>query len=219
MFRLKVWTPGRLAACIGSLCAIALPRLASSQVVVTPTVTNVGALFHYNFTITNGTVFDLSLITIDVLASADAVRNLTTPDGFTAFFDPNFGTVDFSEVTNGFAAGSSLSGFQFDSPVAPSDTSFQALGLDPDTGGQVAFSGATLAPAAVPEPGLLPLGVSLAVAWAVVAASRRRSFQRLSRPVPPCRSAGPWQELLDSMAGVPRLRRSSFIRILADLMS
>jgi len=141
--------------------ALALPGVAQAEpVMVNATVTTNGALFRYNYSVTNNLSFDVSAITISVLSLPNAAQSLVAPTGFNIFFDPGLGQVDFVENTQTFAAGTTVSGFRFDSLFAPNLTSFTALALDAN-GSPVIFGGTTLAPAApIPEPSTLLLALT-----------------------------------------------------------
>lgn len=162
------------ALLFGLLPAVAHAR----QLTVTPTVTPVGSLFRYDYTVANATATDISLVSIAVpgLAFAD-IQNLAAPTGFSADFDQAFGFVNFSESTQGFAAGSIVSGFTFESPFAPTASSFEAFGVDADTGNTTTITGNTLAPSsvAVPEVGSLFLGLTALLPVALGFVVRRRS--------------------------------------------
>lgn len=145
------------------LCALVLPGIAQAEpVMVNATVTMNGSLFRYNYSITNNTPLDISAITISVLSGSNAVQNLLAPSGFNIFFDSGLGLVDFVENTQTFTAGTTVSGFRFDSLFASNLTSFTALALDAN-GNPVIFGGTTLAPAAaapIPEPSTLLLALT-----------------------------------------------------------
>lgn len=174
----------RLLGLAGALCTLALPIAARAQstvnpITVNPTVSALnGGLYHYNYTVTNGSVFDLSLVTISTIpttfSQGAAVQNLVAPAGFTATFDPGLGLLDFAENTQPFTAGTTVSGFAFDSAYAPGASTFEALALP--GGGSVTFDGTTLAPAPVPEAGTATgLGLGLLPGLIVLGLRRRRS--------------------------------------------
>jgi len=143
------------------LCALALPGAA---ITLTPTITNLsGGLVRYEYSVNNTSLFDFSAISISVIAAPNAVQNLITATGFNAFFDPGLGQVDFVEDTQNFTAGSTISGFAFDSPFAPGSSIFTALRLD-QSENPVTLTGTTQAPISIPEPaatmGLLGIGLA-----------------------------------------------------------
>lgn len=122
----------------------------AASLTVTPTTTSENGLFHYNYTISNDTINDFLLVTIDVAAQPNAIQNLVTPTGFFSNFDPGIGLLDFAgPASTGFTAGSTFTGFEFDSPLQPRASSFTALRLDANEN-PVTFTGQT--PAPVPEP-------------------------------------------------------------------
>ncbi len=183
---LRTQSPRRLLGLAGALCALGLPISAHAQstvnpITVNPTVSALnGGLYHYNYTVTNGSVFDLSLVTISTIATTfsqgAAVQNLVAPTGFTATFDSGLGLLDFAENTQPFTAGTTVSGFAFDSAYAPGASTFEALALP--EGGSVTFDGTTLAPAPVPEAGTatgLGLGLGLLLGLIGLGLRRRRS--------------------------------------------
>ncbi len=144
------------------LCALALPKAADAQITLTPTITNIGGgLVRYEYSVSNTSLFDFSAISINVVAVPGAVLSLIAPTGFSAFFDPGLGEVDFVENTQNFAAGTTVSGFAFNSPFAPQMSTFTALRLD-GNGNPVTFTGMVLAPG-IPEPATMALlGTGLA---------------------------------------------------------
>jgi hypothetical protein len=79
------------------LSVVLLPGIARAQVTVTPTVLFDGTLYHYDYTVTNLTSFDLAIVDVHVAAQADAVQNPTAPPGFITVFDPGVGIVSFLE--------------------------------------------------------------------------------------------------------------------------
>ncbi|MBC7806429.1 MAG: hypothetical protein H7145_09785 [Akkermansiaceae bacterium] len=151
------------------------------QLSVTPTVTTIGPLFRYDYSIVNAGTIDISLVSIAVqgLSLAD-IQNVSAPAGFSADFDDALGFVNFSESTQGFTAGSTLSGFAFESTFAPTTSSFEAFSVDADTGNVTTITGSTLAPGAatVPEAGSLFLGLTalLPVALGLIVRRRRMAY-------------------------------------------
>lgn len=143
------------------LCALALPKAANAQITITPTITDLGGgLTRYEYSVSNTSLFDFSAISISVVALPNAVQNLVAAAGFSAFFDAGLGQVDFVEDTLNFAAGTTVSGFFFDSPFGPGSAGFTALRID-ENGNPVTVAGTTQAP--IPEPATIGLlGVGLA---------------------------------------------------------
>lgn len=156
---------------VSLLYVLVVPNSAqAATLTVTPT-TSSGDLFHYDYTISNNTTTDFSLITIDVAAQPDAIQNLVTPNGFLSNFDAGLGLLDFGgEDSPGFTAGATFSGFAFDSPLQPEASSFMALRLDANEN-PVTLTGLTLAPTAVPEPSSL---VGLALVPSLLLFRRKR---------------------------------------------
>jgi hypothetical protein len=167
----------RILGLAGALCAaLILPAgtARAQEVLVSPTVSPLsGGLFRYKYSVTNNTSLPLSVVTINVFSLPDAVQNATAPTGFSIFFDPGLGLLDFVEDTENFAVGTTISGFEFDSAFAPNPSSFEAVALDANEN-PVTFVGSTLAPTAIPEPGTLVLGLGL-VPGLLLAYRRRRS--------------------------------------------
>jgi len=166
------------------LGAVLILNSARAQVSVTPTVTSDAAAFHYDYAVTNLTASDLAVVTLSVAPVPQAVQNLTAPLGFIASFDSGVGLLSFLEdadpaTLQTFAPGTTVSGFRFDSALAPVPTTFEALDL---AGG--VFTGPTLGPAdpggVIPEPGTLGL---LGTAALPVLLGRRRNARR-GRPAP-----------------------------------
>ena len=139
----------------------------------TPTVTGVSSfssgLYRYNYTITNNSLNELIDVTIHI--NSGPVLNLTAPTGYSTNYDVNLGLVDFLENTSVFATGTPVSGFFFDSPLAPTRFGvFDALTAD-SLGGSASFTGTTLAPS--PEPGSIALLGAAAVSGAFLLRRKR----------------------------------------------
>jgi hypothetical protein len=162
---------------------LALLLLVSSAVAVggpiwvSPVVTQDGSIFHYNYTISNGTGLDLAVLDITVRTGL-AISGLEAPFGFEAAYDPGLGLVSFLENTAVFGA-TPLSGFAFNASLGPSSTSFTGTLVDANSNLST-MSGSTTGPAGagVPEPGSLYLlagGASLTVLY------RRRVFRCVAK--------------------------------------
>ncbi len=161
-------------------------RPARAQVTVNATVTANGSLFDYRYSVFNGSGVDLALIQFQIAAQQNVVTNLQAPLGFDINFDPSNGFVTFFEdnnpnTTQSFAPGSTVAPFTFTSAFGPGQTTFS--GFDDNGGG---FSGATIAPLvravpgpgpnpAIPEPGTLALGLTLAPGLLAASLHRRRA--------------------------------------------
>ena len=164
----------RLLGAAGALCALSAAPAARSQQVV-PVVAFNNAVYHYAYTVTNNTPDDLFDLTIHVAPGVGMVQNLTAPAGFMTSYDSGLGLVDFLEDTSNFTA-TPLSGFAFDSPLAPQQSTFDA-NLTDGNGNISTLSGPVLAPlAAVPEPGTLALALLAAPSLILIARRRRASF-------------------------------------------
>jgi hypothetical protein len=142
----------RLATAVALVCFTSTLAMAGS-ITVTPTITAMAGIFHYDYSIANTTPNDVFLIDIPVPPSATAIQNLTAPAGFVSAFDSGLGLVSFLENTSLFGS-IPMGGFAFDSALAPGMATFQASFVN-STGGIETFSGATMAP--VPEPGSMGL--------------------------------------------------------------
>ncbi|MBI3886360.1 MAG: PEP-CTERM sorting domain-containing protein [Opitutae bacterium] len=128
-----------------ALALLLLPA-ARAQFTVQSTVTPGAGTFHYDYTISNQTATDVSSVTLEGLPlGASTVLNLTAPATFVAFFDTGLGLLTFQEGSASFTAGSTVSGFGFDSSFGPGTSAFSAVDIN---GGSL--SGSTLS--AVPEP-------------------------------------------------------------------
>ena len=140
----------------------------AATITVTPTVTTVGALFKYSYSISNTGSDDSFLIDIPV---SGPITNLKTPAGFTSAFDSGLDLVSFLENTSMFGP-TPVSGFSFQSPFAPSPVLFQATLLSNTTGDLYTLSGPTQSP--VPEPGYFPLLLLMGTACLITIRGRRR---------------------------------------------
>jgi hypothetical protein len=151
-----------LLALAGALCVLVLFGVAArAQVSVSPTLGFDGTLYSYSYSVANPTALDLALVSVGVLSQPNAVLNPTAPAGFLISFDPGVGLVSFLEdldpaTPQTFAAGTTVSGFTFQSPFSPSLSRFEALDLAGNT-----FTGPTLGPNAIPEPSTLLLGLAV----------------------------------------------------------
>lgn len=152
-------------ALAGALGALLLSGSAQAQVTVAPTVTSVGSVFNYSYSVTNLSANELFFIDFVSPTQPDALTNLMAPDGFQIAFTPDQGLFTFlpsdpaTTTPGSFSPGSVVSGFSFDSTFAPTSTTFS--GIDSSGG---TFTGTTLTPnaAPVPEAGtLVSLGIGL----------------------------------------------------------
>lgn len=166
------------APCLAFFSLALLPAVARAQVTVTPNVTPLGGgVYHYDYTIANATANDLFDVAIHVLPNqqlgVDTVFNVTAPAGFNGTYtDSVLGLVDFTE-NGGFFTAAPLSGFTYDSFIAPQASVYDASQLDLVGGGIVTTTDTTLA--AVPEPGSFALLGSLGVAAGFAVRRRRRA--------------------------------------------
>jgi hypothetical protein len=136
-----------------------------------------GATFHYDYSITIGPL-DVDVILVDIVVSvADlSLANLFAPAGFQTIYDAGLGIVSFLPSLGSpslFAAGTTLSGFGFDSARGPGPSTFQTLDILAGS-----FVGATIASvgAPIPEPGtavLLSLGLGVFLAIGTLSKLRR----------------------------------------------
>ena len=146
-----------LLTCAGSAAAAPI----NVNYVVAPQ----GSSFFYDFSVNDTSAPNLLSVTLTLPSQITALANLTTPGGFSIFFDGVSHLLDFVEDTRSFAVGSPLDGFRFVSPVRFGDVSFSALSFDSNQN-LVTTTGATAS--AVPEPGgwaLLTCGAALLFAF------------------------------------------------------
>lgn len=125
--------------------------------------------FMYNYSLLNGSDFDLFVFSIEIPGAPlpqDAIFDLSAPEGFEGIFDADFGFVDFLGIT-GFVAPGESADFSFTSEFAPVETTYAITGLDFFTGEQVTFTGTTFAP-------LIPAPATSGVALGALAAAFRR---------------------------------------------
>jgi hypothetical protein len=163
---------------MGAWGALLCADSASAQVSLTPAITPIGSLFRYEYSVTNASDFELLLVDVQTLALPDAVKNTIAPAGFQISFDSGLGLVSFlpdadPDTPGTFAPGSTISGFQFDSPYAPDRAAFEALAFDDVNAQLVTFNGSTLGPTAVPEPG--------AIAWCLAGGAGLFLLRRRNR--------------------------------------
>jgi hypothetical protein len=123
-----------------------------AQLTVQPTVSFSSGLYNYNYSISNQSAFDVSIITLSgFFPAADAVQNLSAPAGFLASFDSGLSLLSFIEGTQSFSAGLTFGDFTFDSPYAPVAGSFEAIDITGDfLVGSAQVPGGSAS--AVPEP-------------------------------------------------------------------
>jgi hypothetical protein len=140
------------------------------------TVTSLGGSFFYELQIANAGPDDFAIVSIIDAPTADPLiaGSLTTPAGFLGSYDGGVGFIDFLEDTDLFAAGTTTSGFSFESLAGPVGAFAAFEGLT--TQGGFTTGGITWATRSIPEPpeGLIP---TLVIGFGFVAASRamRRS--------------------------------------------
>ena len=162
-----------------SLFAIAMAHADSVDVTVDVTPVS-GGLFQYDYTIADptGDLFDLDI----AVTPGTMITGLTAPGGdsptsaFNTAYDSVLGLVSFIQNL-GFFTATPESGFQFDSPTGPGDTTFTAnLALD----GITVQTGDTQGPvaSATPEPSSLALCV---IAGAAVVLGRKKALAARAR--------------------------------------
>jgi hypothetical protein len=122
----------RTLAGLGAALALLVAPAAEAALLVSDAVTPFGTGSHHELTVTNTGPADVVLVSILDSPLADALidASITAPVGYLALYDPGLGIVDFLEGTALFGAGTSVSGFSFDSGVAPGApffTSFEAI--------------------------------------------------------------------------------------------
>lgn len=177
----------RMTIALGALAVLGVAAHAQ-QVSITPTVSFSNGLYTYEYSVMNNTLDRLAITTFEVRPLPNAVMMPTAPAGFGISFDPGpfpsssfasgVGLVSFFEddvtTTLGtFDPGSTISGFMFTSPFAPTVSNFEALDIN-----GVSFLGTTLAPANVPEPGTIAFAVTLSLGLAGMVKTRRTKAVR-----------------------------------------
>jgi hypothetical protein len=155
------------------LFAAAASMATAGPVVVNATVTPLGPLFHYDYSITNNTGDDLLIVDITVPKDPSLVSGLTAPSGFQAAFDSGLGLVSFLEDSSFFTA-SPIEGLAFDSPNSPAASSFDATVFNAALG-LYTVPGPTVSPVVVPEPGYAPVLAVLALAFSMFLLSGRKA--------------------------------------------
>jgi len=126
-----------------------------ADVIVDATVSPILGGFHFEYSITNNELVDLAIVSIAGPAGDPLIGStLTAPAGFLASYDSGLGFIDFLEAASSFLAGTTTSGFGFDSASPPAPTTFTALTI---FGAELA--GTTHAPggAPIPEPATVTL--------------------------------------------------------------
>ncbi len=168
-----------LIGMVSVTCLFILPGMAYAQV-SSPAVTFTNGLYHYDYSIANTTADELLLVTIQVLPFNDPVNansptnpnnpvfNVNAPAGFSSAYDPVNGFVSYLEDTSQFTL-TPLSGFTYDSALAPMPSTFNSTFLTSTT------SGTTLA--AVPEPGSIALLGAMSAAGCFSMRKRRRNTE------------------------------------------
>jgi hypothetical protein len=129
----------------------------AALITVTPTVTPEGSLYEYDYSVINNSGDDLPVLDITV-APGTVILDLTAAPGFDDAYDPVLGLVSFLENTSVFGP-TAISGFIFESPLAPGATTFNATLLDANFNVST-LGGPTVGPVAAtttPEPGYFPL--------------------------------------------------------------
>jgi len=149
-----------IALAIGRADTITVPE---GAITVTNSVSSVGPLFQYNYTVSDGTG-QLAVLDIGVTPGI-SISGLAAPGGAAAFmtaYDPVLGLVSFLENNSVFTAAPE-SGFIFDSFVAPGASTFGVTLFDVTTG-----SGHVQAPVVAPEGSSLALfafGLAAILFW------------------------------------------------------
>jgi hypothetical protein len=146
LFQKRGWLPALYLFAFSGVVQAAL-------ITVTPTVTPDGLLYEYDYSVINNSGDDLEVLDIAVTPGS-AILNLKAAPGFDDAYDSILGLVSFLENTSVFGP-TAISGFTFDSSLAPSATTFNGTLLDANFN-VLTIGGPTTGPVA-PEPGYLPL--------------------------------------------------------------
>jgi hypothetical protein len=165
-----------IGAAVGALC---VAGAAHAQVIVSDLVTQSGGLYQYDYTVTNTSSSDVFDIDITAPADPTAVQNPTAPAGYGISFDSTLGLVSLLEDTDPifnpqFFGATPVSGFEYDSPFAPTAATFTAYSTDAFGNIIVLASGSV-----VPEPGALPLCAACTLTGTLL--FRRRISRRTQR--------------------------------------
>lgn len=167
----------RSSVCLSAVALFGVLSLgaASAQVTLTPTTVLIGSLYTYNYSVFNGSPETLAITTLNLGGISSGLTGLTAPLGFGIDFDSNLNLVSFFEDSDPatlqtFAPGSTVSGFSFISPFAPTSVGFESLSELGNT-----FTGTTLGPVAVPEAGTTALFLSLTTGMSAFLVRRRRN--------------------------------------------
>jgi len=108
--------PKRLRGLLMALVACGLSHTAHALLIVTSTVSPVGGNFHHEFSIENSGSIDFSIVSLAApIGDPLIAASLIVPLGFLGLYDDALGFVDFIEGTAPFAAGTTATGFSFDS--------------------------------------------------------------------------------------------------------
>ncbi len=167
----------RSSVCLsaGALFGVLLSNTASAQVTLTPTTVLNGSLYTYSYAVVNNSNDALAITTLNLGGISSGLTGLMAPMGFGIDFDSNLNLVSFFEDSDPatlqtFAPGTTISGFSFISPFAPTSVGFESLSVTGNT-----FSGNTLGPVAVPEAGTTALFLGLTSGMSAFLVRRRRN--------------------------------------------
>lgn len=159
-----------LLACLAGLFAAAAPA-AHAQVLVSGFYSQVGMNYLYNFTVSNPTGVDVSVVdvTIPSFPGISYISNVVSPAGFAPLnVDTTTGLLGFAEDTKAFTANSTVGGFSLTStrflPNAPANV------VDINGG----TPSGSFVSVAVPEAATLPLILLAAPALTLLGAVARR---------------------------------------------
>lgn len=164
----------RIFSSAGLLAALLAPlgHLSSHALTIDATQSAIAGGFHLDFTIDNPGPDDFAIITLNAPAGDPLIAaSLTTAPGFLASYDAFLGLVDFLEEASAFLAGTTTSGFGFDTLAEPPAffTQFSALTIDGETvTGRVNFR-------IVPDAGNLMLPAIFGLAALAFVQPRNRS--------------------------------------------
>ncbi len=108
-----------------------LSQAHAASLLINVATTNLGSTYQYDFTISNTGSTDIPIVSIGDAPIGEPLigSTLTTPAGFAGSYDGGLGKIDFLGNTQSFTAGSTFSGFSFQSAAAPGTafTSFSAF--------------------------------------------------------------------------------------------